>query len=99
MTSPYIFTDQSQITYKFNGDTYQFYFNKKLNVVDTKQIIKEIIKKSIFVELSMPHGRRFSHFQKLGNIDEELRKSISIRTYTEPTELIGFLYMHTHRLT
>lgn len=89
--SPYIFTENSQIVYKFGTEVYEFNFNKKLNLIDTKEIISDKVKGSIFVELPMPHGKRFSHFQKLGSIDEELRKSISIGTYTEPSELIKFL--------
>ena len=89
--SPYIFDENSQIIYKFGDDRYEFNFNEKLNLIDTKQIISSTAKNSIFVELPIPHGKRFSHFQKLGNIDEELRKSIAIRTYSEPSELIEFL--------
>jgi len=89
--SPYIFNENSQITYKFGDDNYEFNFNEKLNIIDTKQIISSTAKSSIFVELPIPHGKRFSHFQKLGNIDEELRKSIAIESFVEPIELIEFL--------
>ena len=89
--SPYIFSTNSQIIYHFDGRDYEFNFNKKLNLIDTKQIIDPLVKSSVFVELPIPHGKRFSHFQKLGEIDEELRKSISINSYETPKELIGFL--------
>jgi len=89
--SPYIFSESSQIIYKFGNDSYEFNFNEKLNLIDTKQIISSTAKNSIFVELPIPHGKRFSHFQKLGNIDEELRKSIAIESFVAPNELIEFL--------
>lgn len=91
--SPYIFNADSKIVYEYNDERYEFLFNEKLNVVDTKSIISKSVKDSLFVELPMPHGDRFNHFQKLGDIDEELRKCISISQYTRPDELINFLHM------
>ncbi|MBE0439952.1 MAG: AAA family ATPase [Gammaproteobacteria bacterium] len=89
--SPYIFNDNSSIKYEVDEHIYDFKFNPKLQVIDTKSLISDEIKKSIYVELPIPHGDRFSHFQRLNEIDEALRESISLETYGEPAGLIAFL--------
>jgi len=89
--SPYIFKDTSSIRYIIDGELYNFQYNPKLQVIDTKSIISEKIKRNIYAELPIPHGERFNHFQKLSEIDEELRKGISLKEYSTPDELIEFL--------
>jgi ABC-type multidrug transport system ATPase subunit len=89
--SPYIFKDNSCIRYVIDGEVYNFQYNPKLQVIDTKAIINEKIKRNIYAELPIPHGERFNHFQRLSEIDEELRKSISLEEYSTPNDLIKFL--------
>ncbi|MEI8571612.1 ATP-binding protein [Methylomonas sp. LW13] len=89
--SPYIFKDTSSIRYVIDGESYDFQYNPKLQVIDTKAIISEKIKRNIYAELPIPHGERFNHFQKLSEIDGELRKGISLKEYSTPGELIEFL--------
>ncbi|MGZ8226379.1 MAG: AAA family ATPase [Methylococcaceae bacterium] len=89
--SPNIFNSNSRILYTFDQTEYHFQYNQKLRVIDTKAIIDNTIKESISVELPIPHGERFSHFQRLGEIDEELRKNISLQQYQTPQELIVLL--------
>lgn len=89
--SPNIFNNDSQIIYTIDKNKYDFRYNSKLKVIDTKDIIDSQIKNEISVELPLPHGERFSHFQRLGSIDEELRKKISLQEYNKPNELINFL--------
>lgn len=89
--SPYIFKDNSSIRYIIDGAVYHFQYNPKLQVIDTKSIINEKIKRNIYAELPIPHGERFNHFQRLSEIDEELRKSISLKEYSTPDNLIKFL--------
>jgi len=89
--SPYIFKDNSCIRYIIDGAIYNFQYNPKLQVIDTKSIINEKIKRNIYAELPIPHGERFNHFQRLSEIDEELRKSISLKEYSKPDDLIEFL--------
>lgn len=88
--SPYIFNHDSCIIYTINGKEYNFKYNVKLKVIDTKTIIDDEIKNSIYVELPIPHGERFN-FKRLSKIDGTLRKNISLREYTRPDELILFL--------
>lgn len=89
--SPYIFNETSSIKYEMDDDVYDFQYNSKLQVIDTRSLIPDELKKSIYVELPIPHGSRFNEFQRLNEIDEALRESISLRSYSEPTELIAFL--------
>lgn len=89
--SPYIFEESSKITYTIGEEEYLFQYNSNLQTIDTKSIIDNQIKEGISVELPIPHGLRFNHFQKLGKIDETLRKSISLHEYSAPEELINFL--------
>ncbi len=89
--SPYIFNSDSHIKYTIDEIEYDFKYMPKLQVIDTKSIIDDQIKNSIYVELPIPHGERFNHFQRLSEIDEELRKNISLKKYEEPSELISFL--------
>ena len=89
--SPYIFNDTSQIKYTIDEVEYDFKYISKLQVIDTKSIIDDEIKNSIYVELPIPHGERFNLFQRLSEIDEELRKNISLGKYEKPNELISFL--------
>ncbi len=89
--SPYIFNDDSLIRYNIDNAKYDFKYNPQLKIIDTKSIIDKKIKNNIYVELPIPHGDRFSHFQKLSEIDEELRTNISFENYTIPNELISFL--------
>ncbi|WP_166369692.1 AAA family ATPase [Psychromonas sp. SA13A] len=89
--SPYIFHKHSRIVYTIDNNIYKYEYHPQLKMIDSKKIIPKEIKDNIFVELPIPHGSRFSHFQSLGEIDDELRKSIPLENYTVPTELINFL--------
>jgi len=89
--APYIFKNDSQISYRYNDKYYIFRYNEKLKTIDTKDIIDKNIKDNIYVELPIPHGERFGNFQRLGDIDEELRRKIALKQYQTPNELIAFL--------
>lgn len=89
--SPYIFNNSSHIKYTIDEIEYDFKYNSKLQIIDTKSIIDDKIKNSIYVELPIPHGERFNLFQRLSKIDEELRKNIPLEKYEKPNELISFL--------
>ncbi|MCQ8118009.1 AAA family ATPase [Methylomonas rosea] len=89
--APYIFFSDSQISYQYNDKNYVFRYNEKLRTIDTKDIIDKAVKNNIYVELPIPHGERFGNFQKLGDIDEELRRKIALKEYETPNELIAFL--------
>ena len=89
--SPYIFNSDSHVKYTIDEIEYDFEYNSQLQVIDTKSIIDDQIKNSLYVELPIPHGERFNLFQRLSEIDEELRKNISLKKYEKPSELISFL--------
>ena len=89
--SPYIFSTDSQVVYDIDGKEYDYKFDSKQKVIDTKSIIDSELKRSIEVELPIPHGNRFSHFQRLGEINDRLQTLISLHKFRTPNELISFL--------
>lgn len=91
--APYIFQEDSSITYSIDGfdKDIEFTYNRFIKGIDSKQDIPEDIKSKIKVELPIPHGERFNHFRRLADIDEELRAKIAIGDYTTSNELISFL--------
>lgn len=89
--APYIFSVDSQISYQYNDKHYVFRYNEKLRTIDTRDIIDKDVKNNIYVELPIPHGERFGNFQRLGDIDGDLRRKIALKEYKTPNELIAFL--------
>ena len=91
--APYIFNENSKISYSVDGlaENIEFTYNKLLKSIDSKQEIPEELKSLISVELPIPHGERFNHFSRLSDIDEALRAKISIGDYSIPLDLISFL--------
>ncbi|GCF88433.1 MULTISPECIES: AAA family ATPase [unclassified Shewanella] len=91
--APYIFNRDSSITYSFDDgrEPIVFSYSKFVNSIDTKQNIPSDIRGLITVELPIPHGERFNHFQRLAGMDEQLRARISVGDYNTPNDLIIFL--------
>jgi len=87
---PAIFRPESHIKYEIDNETYDFPYNPKLHSIDSKQPIDENLKKSIYVELPIPFGERFK-FHTRSNIDDDLRRAITLKQYSIPTELIDLL--------
>ncbi|WP_350313285.1 ATP-binding protein [Dickeya fangzhongdai] len=90
-SSRYIFNEHSRIEYLIGEDAVTYRYDSNLKVIDTRQIVPEVIKKNLFVELPIPYGMRFNNFPVLSKIDTELRKSIAFETYEEPRNLIDIL--------
>lgn len=89
--APYIFDDSSSISYQVGDNAYNFVFNKRLNAIDSKQLIDKDIRQLFGVELPIPHGKRFSHFQELVKFDSDIRSKMANGDFEEPEELIQFL--------
>ncbi len=89
--APYIFDESSQVSYQIDENRFSFRFNKKLNAIDSKQLIGNDIRQLFGVELPIPHGKRFSHFQELAKYDADIRSKMSNDDFEEPTELIQLL--------
>lgn len=89
--SPLIFRPDSRINYNVDAVDFDFGFNSKLKTIDSKNIVPDAIKNNIHVELPIPHGERFTHFQSLGGIDKDLRRNILLENFDIPSELIGLL--------
>ncbi|MAI38978.1 ATP-binding cassette domain-containing protein [Alteromonas sp.] len=89
--APYIFDESSNISYQVGDKAYSFVFNKKLKAIDSKQLIDKNIRQLFGVELPIPHGKRFSHFQELVKYDSDIRSKMANGDFEEPEELIQFL--------
>ena len=89
--SPYIFSEKSEIKYVLNGEEINYKYDSRFKILNTKDIISEDVKSKFHVELAMPHGIRFSHFNNLSSIDGEIRAKIATGAYYEPHELIAML--------
>lgn len=84
--SPYIFSEESRIDYTLNGKVYSYKYNKRVQALDSYQPFSR--SSDLRVELPLPYGERFNHYQKLGDIDEELRAKIQLDDYESASDLI-----------
>lgn len=89
--APYIFNEDSRVKYKFDETEISFTYNKRLQSIDSRQVISEEIKDLFLVELPIPHGERFNQFKRLSDLDEEIRTKIALSEYSTPNRLISFL--------
>jgi ABC-type multidrug transport system ATPase subunit len=85
------FTTNSEITYKVDDANIVFKYNSTKKTIDTRDSIPQELRNKVFVELPIPYGERFNFFQKVSDIDDELRSNIVLRKFIQPTELIYFL--------
>lgn len=86
-----IYNSKSQIIYDIDNKKYTFTLNSRLNILDIKDSIDSSLIEQIYVELSIPFGERFRQFQKLGQIDKDIKTSIPTQRYITPQNLINLL--------
>lgn len=85
------FSIKSKIHYKLNGKDIVFKYDIDKKLIDSRDSIPNSLRKQIFIELPIPHGERFNFFQKISEIDPDLRSLIVAGRYSSPNELINFL--------
>jgi len=90
-SNKYIYHDNSSIFYTIDNNSYKYTYNKAVETLDYNGEIDERIKKNIYVELPIPFGRRFDQFQRLAQVDGEIRSKLNTQEYRKPEELIGIL--------
>ena len=90
-SQPGIFRTDSHIKYLVDETPFIFIYDPNIRSLNSKDIIPDIIKSNIDVELPMPYGQRFSFFQTLTKADPEIRSNIVMGTHEGPAELIEFL--------
>jgi ABC-type multidrug transport system ATPase subunit len=90
-SSRFIFNEKSRIRIKINELEYTYTYNKKIGVIDSRQVVRKEIKNMLFTELPIPFGERFNHFQTLSSSDDILREAIASESFHSPNELINFL--------
>lgn len=85
------FSSKSEIRYKIDGQDVVFKYDKEKKVIDSRDLIPNALRKQISIELPIPHGERFNFFQKISEIDPDIRSLIVAGRYGKPLELIEFL--------
>ena len=92
-SNKYIYKEDSQILYKINSGEFEYLFtyNEKVETLDYKGEVEKFIIDNIFVELPIPFGKRFKQFQKIGEVDRDIRTSIVSKQYEVPNALIELL--------
>ena len=90
-SNKYIYQDDSSIIYSIDGREYHYKYNKKIETLDYKDEIDEDIRENIYVELPIPFGNRFNHFERIGKVDDKIRSSLDTKNYSKPDELIDLL--------
>jgi ABC-type cobalamin/Fe3+-siderophores transport system ATPase subunit len=85
------FSSESEIHYKLNGKDVVFKYDKEKKLIDSRDFIPNSLRKQISIELPIPHGERFNFFQKISEIDSDLRSLLVAGRYVKPSELIDFL--------
>jgi ABC-type multidrug transport system ATPase subunit len=83
--------ESSTIEYNIDGLVVKFVYNEKTKFLDSKETVPDVLRKSLSVELPIPHGERFNFFQRVSSVDSDLRAKIVSREFSPPEELIGFL--------
>jgi energy-coupling factor transporter ATP-binding protein EcfA2 len=86
-----VFDSFSAIRYKVDEDEYLFTYDAALRSLSTKKPVPANLKKMIAVEMSAPHGQRFTFFRILANADDDIRRAIVLGQCQKPVELIEFL--------
>ncbi len=92
-SNKYIYKKDSRILYKVDSGEYEYLFtyNEKVETLDYKGEVEQSIIDNIFVELPIPFGKRFKQFQKIGEVDRDIRTSIVSKQYEVPNALIELL--------
>lgn len=90
-SNKYIYHDNSSIFYTIDNNSYKYTYNKAVETIDYNGEIDKSIKENIYVELPIPFGERFQQFQKLGQVDGEIRSKLDTKEYRTPNELIALL--------
>jgi ABC-type dipeptide/oligopeptide/nickel transport system ATPase component len=90
-SNKYIYKDNSTIFYTIDDISYNYTYNKAVETLDYNGEIDKSIKENIYVELPIPFGRRFDQFQRLAQVDGEIRSKLDTQDYTTPDELIKIL--------
>jgi len=85
------FSDTSEISYKVDGKLIVFRYDKEKKMMDSRDAVPSVLRKSISIELPIPHGERFNFFQKISEVDSSLRSQVVMKRYSKPTMLIEFL--------
>jgi predicted ATPase len=91
-SSESVFKDTSSIEYEINGHTLIYSYEKSIETINCRTPLPIEYRTKIHVELPIPHGERFTFFQRISNLDADIRTAIVLKKYTKPDALINFLH-------
>lgn len=89
--TPYAFSTDSQITYTVDDVSIIYSYDENIRSLNCKVNISKEIRDLIKAELPIPFGKRFNYFKSASESDLEIRKSIALKLFNRPEELINFL--------
>lgn len=90
-SSEYVFNEGSSIEYEINDLTLLYSYEKSVETINCRTPVPTEYRTRIHVELPIPHGERFTFFQRISNLDADIRTAVVLKKYTKPDALIKFL--------
>lgn len=87
-----VFNEGSSIEYEIDDFTLAYAYEKSIETINCRTPVPIEYRSKIYVELPIPHGERFTFFQRISNLDADIRTAVVLKRYTKPDELIKFLH-------
>lgn len=87
-----VFKEDSSIEYKINDLTLIYSYEKSIETINCRTPVPMEYRTKVYVELPIPHGERFTFFQRISNLDNDIRAAVVLKKFTKPDALIKFLH-------
>lgn len=84
-----IISETSRITYSIDGTDYISAYDDKIKCLEIYQ--RPDVNDVLDVELALPYGERFTHFQDVSARDKNIRAKRIMNQFSKPESLIDFL--------
>jgi len=87
-----VFKESSSIEYEINDLRLIYSYEKSIETINCRTPVPMEYRTKIYVELPIPHGERFTFFQRISNLDADIRTAVVLKNFTKPDALINFLH-------
>ncbi|WP_312410820.1 AAA family ATPase [Comamonas sp.] len=87
-----VFKEDSSIEYEIDDFTLIYSYEKSIETINCRIPVPMEYRTKIYVELPIPHGERFTFFQRISNLDADIRSAVVLKKFTKPDALIKFLH-------
>jgi len=87
-----VFKEGSSIEYEINGLKLVYSYEKSIETINCRTPVPMDYRTKMYVELPIPHGERFTFFQRISNLDADIRTAVVLKNFTKPEALIKFLH-------